>query len=172
MIKKHRLASLLIAGAVGAACLNAIADAPRTGQLAASVSAAALQPYRTQLFNLLSKDANIVDGKTYYQAGFAKQFDALLASSSLAKADKIRVPLKKRLLSGPAPEPALQTDPATGAQWLVYSACQAHRCDEISLRLLYDPAARRMVGRLNLDKQTEFLGAPSAGEQRLLGQQP
>ncbi|MCD2517389.1 hypothetical protein LQ564_13825 [Massilia sp. G4R7] len=171
MIRKHRLASLLIACAVGAVCVGAIADSSRADKpAAAAVDAASLAPYQTQLFNLLSKDANIVDGKTYYQGGFAKQFDALLASSSLAKADKVRVPLKKRLLSGPAPEPTLRPDPATGAQWIVYDACQAHRCDEISLRLLYDPASRRMVGKLNLDKQTEFLGAPSAGEQRLLGQ--
>ena len=167
MTKLHRLVSLLIAGAAGAACLDAIADSPRVGQPAAA-SAAVPQPYRTQLFNLLDKEAGIIDGKNWYQAGFARQFDALLASSSLAKADKVRVPLKKRLLSGPAPLPSLQTDPATGVQWIVYDACQAHRCDEISLRLLYDPAARRMVGQLKLDKQTEFLGAPSASEQRLL----
>jgi len=158
MLDKHRLAALLVAGALGIACLDAGAGATPA------------EAYRTQLFNLLDKDASVIDGKRHYQAGFAKQFDALLASSSLARADKTRVPLKKRLLSGPAPEPALRTDPATGRQWLVYSACQAHRCDEISLRLLYDPASRRMVGQLKLDQQSEFLGAPSAGEQRLLGQ--
>jgi len=160
MLEKHRLAALLIAGALGVAALDAVAGTTP------------LEPYRTQLFNLLDKGANVIDGKRHYQAGFAKQFDALLASSSLARADKTRVPLTKRLLSGPAPEPALRTDPATGTQWLVYSACQAHRCDEVSLRLLYDPASRRMVGRLKLDQQFEFLGAPSAGEQRLLGQAP
>jgi hypothetical protein len=168
MIRKNRFASLLIVSALGVACVTAIADAPRAGQPAAS--AAQLEPYRTQLFNLLSKDNNVVDGKNYYQGAFARQFDALLASSSLAKADKIRVPLKKRLLSGPAPDPTLRVDHATGNQWIVYDACQAHRCDEISLRLLYDPAARRMIGKLNLDAQSEFLGAPSTAEQRLLGQ--
>lgn len=156
MLEKHRLAALLIAGAAGLAPMTA--------------GAAPVEPYRTQLFNLLDKAPSVVDGKRHYQADFAKQFDALLASSSLARADKTGVPLKKRLLSGPAPEPALLTDPATGRQWLVYDACQAHRCDEISLRLLYDPASRRMVGKLNLDKQSEFLGTPSAAEQRLLGQ--
>jgi len=154
MPEKHRLAALLIMGAMGIACMNA------------GAGTTSAEPYRTQLFNLLDRDA--IDGKHYYQPGFAKQFDALLASSSLARADKTRVPLKKRLLSGPAPEAALLADPATGRQWLVYDACQAHRCDEISLRLLYDPAARRMVGKLNLDKQSEFLGVPSTDEQRLL----
>ena len=156
MPEKHRLASLLAMGAMGVACMHA--------------AATPVESYRTQLFNLLDKSPSVVDGKRHYQADFAKQFDALLASSSLARADKTGVPLKKRLLSGPAPEPALLAEPATGRQWLVYDACQAHRCDEISLRLLYDPASRRMVGKLNLDKQSEFLGTPSAAEERLLGQ--
>lgn len=168
MIKRNRLASLVVVCAVGAACMSAIADAPRTARPGAS--AALIAPYRTEIFNLLRKDPNIVDGKVYYQTGFAKQFDALLAASSLVKADKTRVPMKKRLLSGPTEEPLLLPDPATGTQWLLYDACQAHRCDEVSLRLLYDPATRRMVGKLNLEKQTEFLGAPTAGEQRLLEQ--
>lgn len=170
MIKRHHLASLLIAAVTGTACMSSMADAPSKGQPVAIASTAATGPYQTQLFNLLSKDASVVDGKRYYQSGFAKQFDALLASSSLAKADKTQVPLKKRLLSGPAPEPVLRADPITGTQWLVYDACQAHRCDEVSLRLLYDPASHKMVGKLNLNKHSEFLGAPSVGEQRLLDQ--
>jgi hypothetical protein len=168
MIKKDRLASLVVVCAVGVACLSAIADAPHAERPTGSASTASIEAYRTPIFNLLSKNANVVDGKNYYRGDFAKQFDALLASSSLAKTDKTRVPLKKRLLSGPAPEPALQADLATGTQWIVYDACQAHRCDEISLRLLYDPASHRMVGKLNLDKQSEFLGTPSVSEQRLL----
>jgi hypothetical protein len=156
MIDKHRLALLLVAGALCEAGLTARAAPP--------------DPYRTQLFNLLAKDASVIDGKTYYQAGFAQRFDALLASSSLARADENRVPLRQRLLSGPAPEPALVADPATGVRWLVYDACQAHRCDAVSLRLLFDPASRRMVGRLQLDRRFEFLGAPSVVEQRLLDQ--
>ncbi len=157
------LATLLLACAMGLACGSAAADAPRTPQ-----------PYRTQLFNLLAKEKNVLDGKSHYQAGFARQFDALLASSKLAKADKSSVPLKKRLLSGPAPEPSVLKDPATGTQWLAYDACQAHRCDEIALRLLFDPASGRMVGKLTLDGQSELLGAPSAAEQGLLapGQAP
>jgi len=162
-MKKQQMASLVLACAMGALCMSAIADADKPTPVENGA-------YRTQLFNLLSQEKNIVDGKSHYQRCFAKQFDGLLASSKLAKADKTGISLKKRLLSGPAEEAALERDPATGTQWLVYDACQAHRCDEISLRLLYDPAARRMVGKLNLDKQSEFLGAPSAGEQRLLEQ--
>lgn len=108
------MAPLLIAGAVSVFCMSATADAPHARHPDVVSGAAALKPYRTQLFNLVVDDADVLDGKNYYQAGFAKQFDALLASSSLAKADKTRVPLKKRLLSGPAPQPALLADPATG----------------------------------------------------------
>jgi len=169
MIMKRCLVSPLVIGAAGVIYMSAVAEASRMGQSPVA-TARTIEPYRTQLFNLLSKDDNVVDGHNYYQGGFDKQFDALLASSRLAKADKTRIPLKKRLLSGPAPEPALRTDPTSGTQWIVYDACQAHRCDEIALCLLYDPTSRRMVGKLNLDKRFEFLGAPSAGEQRLLGQ--
>lgn len=169
-MKKNPLASLAVACALGAASMSAIADAPRASRPTASTSAASIAPYRTELFNLLRKEPNIIDGKVYYQAGFARQFDALLAASSLVKADKTGVSMKKRLLSGPTEPPSLQPDPATRAQWLLYDACQAHRCDEISLRLLYDPASRRMVGKLKLEKQSEFLGAPTLNEQRVLEQ--
>lgn len=169
-LEKYRLASLLIAGAASVVCTSATAGAPHAHRPDAMGGAAAVKPYGTQLFNLVVDSADVVDGKNYHQAGFAKRFVALLASSSLAKSGKTRVPLKKRLLSGPATQPALLADPATGRQWLVYDTCQAHRCDEISLRLLYGPASRRIGGKLNLDKQFEFLSTPSAAEQHLLGQ--
>ena len=170
MSKRSCLASLVIMGAMGATCMGAIAEAPRAARPAAGAgaSAASIAPYRTELFNLVRKEPNILDGKVYYQPDFARQFDALLAGSRLVMADKAGVPMKKRLLSGPAEPPSLQRDPATGRQWLLYEACQAHRCNEVSLLLLYDTVTRRMVGKLQLDKQSELLGAPSAGEERLL----
>jgi hypothetical protein len=124
--------------------------------------------YKIQLFNLLTNEKSILDKKNYYQPAFAAQFDALLASSALAKADKTRVALKKRLLSGPASEASVVTDLPGGRQFLYYDACQAHRCDDTSLGLLLDPVSRRMIGKLNLDKQSEYLGAPSESEKRLL----
>jgi len=145
---------------LGATCAASAAAEPS--------NAAALAPYQTQLFNLLTNGKSILDKKNYHQPAFSARFDALLASSSLAKADKTGVSLKKRLLSGPAAEGAVLTGLPGGRQFLYYDACQAHRCDDTSLGLLFDPASGRMVGKLNLDKQSEYLGAPSESEKRLL----
>jgi hypothetical protein len=134
-----------------------------------AIAAPAAQ-YETQLFNLLSDKPGIIDRKNHHDAGFEARFDALLASSRLAKVDKNKVALKKRLLSGPAAEGAPLDVPGSPEQWLYYTACQAHKCDEVSLELLFDTASQRMVGKLQLEKQFEHLGAPSEAEKRVLDQ--
>ena len=150
------------------ACILGTGSATAEPLPAAPSSAAAMAPYETQLFNLLTNEKSILDKKNYYQPAFAAQFDALLASSALVKADKTGVPLKKRLLSGPASEASVVTNLPGGRQFLYYDACQAHRCADTSLGLLFDPVSRRMVGKLNLDKQSDYLGMPSESEKRLL----
>jgi len=127
---------------------------------------AAPAPYDTQLFNLLENRKNVIDGRNYYRKDFAQAFDALLATSTLSKADDNKVSLKKRLLSGPAAEP--QTASQGGKQFLYYGACQAHMCDETSLGLIYEPATGRMAASLRLNGRQEYLGAPAPAEQALL----
>lgn len=129
---------------------------------------AAVAPYHTQLFNLLINKKSLVDGKNHYRKDFDKAFDALLAQSRLAKADDVPVPLKKRLLSGPAGEPETVSEPGSGRQFLFYKACQAHACDETNLGLLYEVATGNMVGVLRLDGKTEYLGNPAQPEKALL----
>ena len=165
MIMNSSLLAYGMACILGVACATAVTAELRP---AAPLSAAAVAPYETQLFNLLMNQRSILDKKNYYQPAFAAQFDALLASSALAKADKTKVSLKKRLLSGPASAGSVVTDLPSGRQFLYYDACQAHRCDDTSLGLLFDPVSRRMIGKLNLDKQSEYLGAPSDSEKHLL----
>ena len=134
--------------------------------LSAGAAPAANAPFNTQLFNLVENKKNIIDGRNYYRKEFAQAFDALLAQSKLAKADDVKVPLKKRLLSGPAGEPVAVTE--AGRQYLYYRACQAHMCDETNLGLLYEPAAQKMTASLRLHGKQEHLGAPAAAERALL----
>jgi hypothetical protein len=154
------LAAACIGGAGAGACAVAAVAAPP----------ASTAKYETQLFNLLSDKPGIIDRKNHHDAGFDAGFDQLLASSRLAKVDKNKVALKKRLLSGPAAEGKPLDVPGSPGQWIYYTACQAHRCDEVSLGLLFEPASGRMVGKLHLDGQFEHLGAPSEAEKRVLDQ--
>lgn len=131
-------------------------------------SSAQLAPYNTQLFSLVMNSASPVDNKNHYIKQFDQALDALLAQSALARASKNKVPLKKRLMSGPQPDPAIVQDQGTGRQYVYYQACQAHVCDETSLALLYAPASKAMLGRLHLDGRDEYLGNPTAAEKVLL----
>jgi hypothetical protein len=131
-----------------------------------SQARAADASYNTQLFNLVENRKSLVDGRNHYRKDFSQSFDRLLAQSQLAKADDVKVPLKKRLLSGPAGEPETVTD--GGREYLYYRACQAHMCDETNLGLLYEPAAGRMTAVLRLKGKQEYLGAPAPAERVLL----
>lgn len=130
--------------------------------------AAQLAPYNTQLFSLVMNAKSPVDNKNHYQKQFDQAFDALMAQSALVKASKNKVAIKKRLMSGPQPDPAIVQDKASGRQYLYYEACQAHVCDETSLALLYAPDAKAMLGRLHMDGKDEYLGNPNAAEKALL----
>jgi len=132
----------------------------------ATAAAPADAAYNTQLFNLLENKKNIIDGRNYYRKEFAQAFDALLATSKLAKADDNKVSLRKRLLSGPAAEPETVND--GDRQYLYYGACQAHMCDETNLGLVYEPASGTMVASLRLNGKLEYLGAPAAAQKALL----
>lgn len=88
----------------------------------------------------------------------------------IAIASSTFVPLKKRLLSGPAPEPVVLQDASSLRRYVGYAACQAHACSDTHLRLLYAPASKAMVGRLALAGKVEFLGKPSLAERALLEQ--
>lgn len=129
-----------------------------------------IAPYNTYLFSLLTNKKSLADSKNHYQQGFDQSFDAMLAASALAKAAAPGVSLKKRLLSGPQPEPVLVQDKGTGRQYVYYEACQAHACAETSLALLYAPATKTMLGRLRLDGKVDYLGNPTATEKALLDQ--
>lgn len=153
------LLALCIIGATGIG--NAAAPAGTPADVA---------PYNTYLFSLLTNKKSLADGKNHYQQGFDQSFDAMLAASPLAKAAAPGVSLKKRLLSGPQPEPVLVQDKGTGRQYVYYEACQAHACDETSLALLYAPSSKRMVGRLRLDGKVAYPGDPTAAEKTLLDQ--
>ncbi|GJI96539.1 hypothetical protein RugamoR57_32570 [Duganella caerulea] len=129
---------------------------------------AAIAAYNTQLFSLLMNKKSPVDGKNHYQKDFDLAFDALLAKSTLAKSAKPAVPLKKRLISGPQPDPTIVQDQHSGRQYVYYEACQAHACDETNLALLYAPSSKTMLARLHLDGKDEYLGDPSPAEKTLL----
>lgn len=126
--------------------------------------------YKTYLFNLLIDQKSLIDGKNHYDPDFARRFDALLVNSVLAKTAAPGVALKKRLLSGPAPEPVVLQDASSLRRYVGYAACQAHACSDTHLRLLYAPASKAMVGRLALAGKVEFLGKPSPAERALLEQ--
>ena len=125
-----------------------------------------LAPYQAQLFNLLMNRRSPVDGKNHYDRKFDQVFDALLAQSSMAKASA--VPLKRRLLSGPQPEPDIVDDKVANTVYLYDEACQAHACADTSLALVYAPASGRMAGRLLVDGKQAYLGKPTAAEIDLL----
>ena len=159
MINKNVLRALLLCGS--ALALNAC-------NAAEPASSAQLAPYNMQLFSLTMNAKSPVDNKNHYVKEFDQAFDAMLAQSALAKTTKNKVPLKKRLMSGPQPDPAIVQDKASGRQYVYYEACQAHVCDETNLAVLYAPASKAMLGRLHMDGKDEFLGKPTAAEQALL----
>ena len=128
----------------------------------------AVAPYQTQLFNLVMNKKSLVDGKNHYQKSFDQRFDAMLASSALAKQQPATVSLKKRLLSGPQPDAVLVRDKTSGREYVVYQACQAHACDETSLAVLYAPVSQAMSGRLTMHGKVEYLGNPGNAEKSLL----
>jgi len=127
---------------------------------------AKIEQYNTQLFNLVDKNS-VMAGKKF-DKDFAARFDKLLQASHVANGPGELKFLKKRLLSGPAPEPVYVT--ASGKQYLYYESCQAHACDETYLSLLFDVDTKVMSGRLVDSGKSSVLGTPSAQELKLLGQ--
>lgn len=167
--KKSNMIKVRVAAALAAALVLNACDAAEPAPARLGIAPAAqLAAYNTQLFALLINKPSPVDGKNHYQKQFDQGFDALLAQSQLAKTSKVAVPLKKRLMSGPQPDPTIVTDKATGRQYLYYEACQAHACDDTSLSLLYSPTSNSLRARLHLDGKDEYLGNPDAAEKALL----
>lgn len=126
--------------------------------LAAAAFPPGLSKYQARLFELIDPD------EAPYDAVFAAQLDALLAPHR--KGEKRLV---ERLTSGPTTrgrQVALR-----GAAYIYYGVCQAHQCDTTTLELLYDPARRRMVGKL-LDRcNAQWLGQPDREEMAALEEQ-
>lgn len=124
--------------------------------------------YDTQLFNLLLDQKSPVDGKNHYQAKFDKAFNAMLAQSASAMRGNPGVSLRKRLLSGPQPDPIVLRNKTSGQHYVYYEACQANMCDATRLAVLYAPASNTMLGKLHLDGKDEYLGNPDASEKKML----
>lgn len=114
--------------------------------------------YKTEIFNLLSKEPSVITGKVSYDRGFSNAFSAIL--SGVGESDPALV---DRVLSGPAAE---------GEFWEVgkesgflYAVCQAHSCSTTNLVVFYRPHSSRMSGRLQRRCAVEWLGAASEAEQ-------
>jgi|SRR5471030_132809 len=167
MIKNKFVLAAVLCASLSVSALTAC-TAAESGSGDTAADQAAIASYNTQLFSLLMNKKSPVDGKNHYQKEFDLAFDTLLAKSALAKSTKLAVPLKKRLLSGPQPEPAVVQDKHSGRQYVYYEACQSHACDETNLALLYAPVSKTMLARLHLDGKDEYLGDPSPAEKTLL----
>jgi hypothetical protein len=161
------LRAILLSMSIGLGGCSDAAEAVSPATLAVPED---ISPYNTYLFNLLTNKKSLVDGKNHYRRTFDQSFDAMLATSNLAKSSPSAVPLKKRLLSGPQPEPVLVRQKNNRLQYVIYEACQAHACDITKLTVLYSPDLKKMLGRLHLDGKIEYLGNPTPAEKAMLDQ--
>lgn len=152
----------LLAAAPASAGTAAIADVPMAPRYTA---------YDTQLFNLMVEGEHVVDGKVQFDPALAKGVETLLAQSNYVRSSRKKGAaemLKKRLLSGPAPQPRAVALRAGGKEYVAYWACQAHACDETNLILLYQPDAKTAFAQLNVEQRGEYLGNPGAEEMALM----
>ena len=166
--KRRNVAPVLTLAVSVFIAVSSICSAADSAAVNAPGVSSAVAPYQTQLFNLVMNKRSLVDGKNHYQKSFDQRFDAMLASSTLAKQQPSTVSLKKRLLSGPQPDAVLVRDKRSGHEYVVYQACQAHACDATSLAVLYAPDSQAMSGRLNMHGKVEYLGNPGNAEKNLL----
>lgn len=115
--------------------------------------------YKTELFNLIDPSGS--QYRTSQGKAISKALDEALLSSGLNVAT-----VRKRLLSGPAPQgELLQLE--GGNKWL-YGACQAHQCNTTNIAVFYDPKKQEIAGRLLYQCSTFWLGNPTDAEMVLI----
>jgi hypothetical protein len=116
-----------------------------------------LARYQARLYELSDP------GEKKYDATFANQLHTLV-SPQLARESKFLA----RLTSGPA---APGTHFVAGERsYVYYGICQAHQCDTTTMDVLFDPASKRMVGKLLDACIPQWLGRPDSAEMTLLDQ--
>lgn len=110
--------------------------------------------YRTELFNLISREPSIIDGKSHYNEKFSAAWRELMT-----KEERSSPELERRLLSGPGAE---GTYWSTGHQEsFTYTACQARSCSETNLILAFEPQTFQMSGLLTDRCKARWIGSPS-----------
>ena len=157
-----RLIGRLLAAAVlltQAACAQDAAPAPNknTLQVLEQAFPAEAARYQARLFELVDPD------EARFDAAFSKQLATLVAPQMKRQKNFL-----DRMLSGPATNGRYLVSGKRG--YVYYAVCQAHQCDTTTMELLYEPATRRMVGKLLDHCAAQWLGQPDEEEQRLLQQ--
>jgi hypothetical protein len=153
----HLLAAAMLltqAACAQEAASSAAKSAPQVHEQASPAEAAR---YQARVFELVDPD------EARFDPVFSKKLVTLLAPQLKRQKNFL-----DRMLSGPATNGLYLVSGNRG--YVYYAVCQAHHCDTTTMELLFDPATKRMVGKLLDQCSAQWLGQPDQEEQLLLQQ--
>lgn len=148
--------AVLVFAAQAACAEHAAEPRPAAAQLPSTQAAPAdLARYQVRLFELIDKY------RDRYDAAFTRQLRTLLAPQLKRQKNFL-----DRMTSGPTA--AGRVVKVGQRSYVYYGICQAHQCATTTMDLLYEPAGRRLVGKLLDQCAPQWLGQPDSEEMAVL----